>query len=384
MDQNSNKVILLGGNHHNGLGLVRSFGRNGICPYGIVIGKGAHNSFVTKSKYWEKTWSVDREDEAIDIMLSVFSNETKKPVVIPWSDGAAEAIDENYERLREYFILPSINEKQGAIIELMDKDRQIEYARQFGLKMLPSRIVRLEQEEAYEPDYPVILKAVSSIEGGKADMFICAGKNDYTQSLEVLKKRGYSRILAQKYLSGRREYVVTGAISSKRYSFSVVRHMRQWPPSFGTGSFSETVRGKKILDFCEYTLKKISESGYRGTIDFELFESDSGEFYLNEINWRSSGRNFVSKFTGVESAYMYYCDVTGKEYETEPAGRVHVYSMNEVTDIKHVLRRNISLVRWLSDLSKTKSFAIWDTSDMGPVVKRYMGMAQKFAGRNRS
>lgn len=32
-----NKVILIGGSHHNGLGLVRSFGVNGIRPYGIIV-----------------------------------------------------------------------------------------------------------------------------------------------------------------------------------------------------------------------------------------------------------------------------------------------------------------------------------------------------------
>ena len=35
--------------------------------------------------------------------------------------------------------------------------------------------------------------------------------------------------------------MVTGAITDNRYSFSVIKHIRQWPLHFGTGSFSETV-----------------------------------------------------------------------------------------------------------------------------------------------
>lgn len=38
MDIPKNKVILIGGNHHNGLGLVRCFGINKIFPYGIIVG----------------------------------------------------------------------------------------------------------------------------------------------------------------------------------------------------------------------------------------------------------------------------------------------------------------------------------------------------------
>lgn len=35
--KSSNKVILIGSNHHNGLGLVRSFGIHGIRPYGVLL-----------------------------------------------------------------------------------------------------------------------------------------------------------------------------------------------------------------------------------------------------------------------------------------------------------------------------------------------------------
>ena len=48
-----NKVILIGGDHHNGLGLARSFGINGIKPYGIIVTGRNKHSFISKSKYWE-------------------------------------------------------------------------------------------------------------------------------------------------------------------------------------------------------------------------------------------------------------------------------------------------------------------------------------------
>lgn len=47
-------VIIIGGNHHNPLGVVRSFGVNGIRPYGIIVTGQNKSSFVTKSRYWKK------------------------------------------------------------------------------------------------------------------------------------------------------------------------------------------------------------------------------------------------------------------------------------------------------------------------------------------
>lgn len=88
-----NKVILIGGNHHNGLGLARSFGVNGIKPYGIIVGEGAEHGFVRKSKYWAKTWVIKSDDEIVEFLLNAFQNEKEKPVVIPYSDGAAEEIE---------------------------------------------------------------------------------------------------------------------------------------------------------------------------------------------------------------------------------------------------------------------------------------------------
>ena len=44
------KTIVIGGNHHNTLGVIRSLGRKGVMPY-VILTSGDNNSFVLKSKY---------------------------------------------------------------------------------------------------------------------------------------------------------------------------------------------------------------------------------------------------------------------------------------------------------------------------------------------
>ena len=166
MDIPKNKVILIGGNHHNGLGLARSFGVNGIKPYGVIVGEGAEHGFVRKSKYWAKTWVIKSDDEIVEFLLSIFRDEKEKPVVIPYSDGAAEEIDLSLDRLKEYFLLPSIGGQQGKIAELMDKQKQVEFAQTYGIPMAKSCVVDLSDIRLPEDMiYPCIVKPVVSAEG---------------------------------------------------------------------------------------------------------------------------------------------------------------------------------------------------------------------------
>ncbi len=374
----SPKVILIGGNHHNGLGLAREFGRHGIRPYGLIVGQDSKRSFVRSSRYWEKTWYASTDVEAIETAVSLFDEETEKPVLIPWSDSAAEAIDLQLDSLSKQFILPSINNQQGEIARLMDKLAQTHFASEHGLKMLPSEIIDLTTDVmGIGIDMPVILKPVTSVEGKKSDMLICKNSDDLKSAVKVLREKSFSRILAQYYMPEREEYVLTGAISKLRSSFSVARRIRQWPPNFGTGSFSDFATSVSVTEFCTEVLNVLSDIGYSGPIDFELFGAASGELYVNEINWRSSGRNFVSLYTGVPSTFMWYCDVIGREFEAPLINTKNGYSMNEATDPKHVISRRISLLQWMKDVRRTNSFAVWAPDDPAPAFWRYLQMASK-------
>ena len=45
-----NKVLIIGGDHHNTLGVVESFAEKGIKPYVLIYEKNTH-SFVLRSKH---------------------------------------------------------------------------------------------------------------------------------------------------------------------------------------------------------------------------------------------------------------------------------------------------------------------------------------------
>ena len=375
-----NKVILVGSEHHNGLGLVRQFGVNGIKPYGIIVTDNLKWEFVHHSKYWEKVWIVKKEDEALDILFKEFVQEDEKPVIIPWSDGMAALIDNNYENLFKNFIIPSIANKGGMICELMDKQKQLEFCKKSGLRMLESQICVLDNQVSNIKStvkFPVILKPVESIEGEKLDIQVCNNSEELENSLTAFKKKRYKRILIQEYLEERIEYVLTGAVCGELQSFTLVSHIRQWPQNTGSGSFSIFDVSEDSMSYARSCLNILAKEGYCGNIDIEIFRDKDNNFYINELNWRCSGRNFVSLYTEIYSAYQYYNKVVGDTIDGCLVNNKEGYTMNEATDLRHVFFEKMPLGLWLSDLKKVNSFALWDRRDIQPTVMRYLYLLKK-------
>lgn len=380
-----NKVILMGSDHHNGLGLVRSFGVNGVNPIGIIICENTKKSFVCKSRYWEEVWCVKDEVEAIELLIRKYSDEKLKPVIIPWSDKMASVIDNNVNKLKLNFIIPSIGGQEGAICDLMDKQKQVEFCKVNGLNVLDSSIYVLEEGIALldNINYPVILKPVASVEGEKLDIKVCFSREELENSFDLFKQKNYSRVLVQRYLQERIEYVLTGAVAKNFISYTIVSHNRQWPNKTGSGSFSIFEVDELVKKYAEHCLEVIIEKGYEGTIDIEFFKDNQDNFYLNEINWRSSGRNFVSLYTEVYSAYQYYNKITGKRVESKLINEKQGYSMNEATDLRHVLCGRLGCVQWLKDLMKTGSYALWYKKDIKPTVFRYCYLVKELISRKK-
>ncbi len=369
-------VILIGNDDHNGLGLVRSFGLHGIKPYGIIIGENSRKGFLRYSKYWHKLWFIKHEEYLLDVLLSQhFSDKT---VLIPYSDGAARFIDLNLNKLSKYYLCPSINKKQGEIAHLMNKLEQTKLAKQLNLQTISSQTLEIAHP-VVSLSLPIIIKPLVSAEGNKQDIRICYTQQEMLDVIEEYRHKDYKNALVQTYLSQRTEYVLAGSILNEKFSFTLLSNIRVWPIERGTGCFSKFCLKEDVLRYARMIMQKLLELGYRGPIDIEFFQDDTGQFYLNEINWRSSGRNFVSLYNGVHSAYFYYCACT---HTPLPIGESLInnqegFSMNEATDLRHVIFRKLPLKTWINNWENTHSFALWYDKDLKPTLVRYFELFLK-------
>ena len=107
------KVVVIGGDHHNTLGVIRGLGEREVYP-DLALVTSSKMSFVDASKYISRKWKVKGDDEIVDLLISQYRDEKEKTVVICCSDTSSGVIDDNKDKLTPYFILPGA-EKQGKI-----------------------------------------------------------------------------------------------------------------------------------------------------------------------------------------------------------------------------------------------------------------------------
>lgn len=380
-----NKVILIGGNHHNGLGLARSFGVNGIKPYGVIVGEGAEHGFVRKSKYWAKTWAIKSDDEIVEFLLNAFQNEKEKPVVIPYSDGAAEEIDLNLDRLKEHFLLPSIGGQQGKIAELMDKKKQVEFAQTYGIPMAKSCVVDLNDIRLPEDMiYPCIVKPVVSAEGEKSDIRKCDTETQTVAYLQELREKGYHRFLVQEYLIYDTEYLMVGSISGQNQCWFNSKKIRVWPVVGGSSSCLQVTSENNVQEFFDEVRNAFGQVGYDGIFDVEALRVGE-KIYLNEINWRNSGTIysvFGSKVYYPVNWYYWKTENQSPENFIRTCLDDTVYTMDESLDLRHVACGNITLRQWLNDKKKARAFAIWNATDLKPTMVQYFHLLKELIKRH--
>ncbi len=370
------KMIIIGSsNNFNELGLVRSFGVNGITPYGIIICKKKQwkHDWLHLSRYWKKCYRVDSGKEAIDFLIKHFSDEKEKPCVTTPVDYIVQMIDENYGKLSSRFIFQNINNKEGEIIYYSNKLEQAELTRSLGFDSLSSEIIILNEfDENKKIDFPIILKPAACGEGSKDDIVICRNMSDMTTAIDVLKKKNYRRILCQKYLENRTEILAYGAVSKKfdLVSYTVLKNIRQWPESYGVGSYGTLILDQHIQEFVNKFYHAIMQFGYDGPLDTEIFkDNDTGNLYVSEYNWRSGGRNYTSLGTGVYSIVLWYLlhnniDISKYEIINKASG----YTMTESTDFNHVINGKITLKQRKKEFKNAMAHALIFKGDIIPAI----------------
>ena len=375
-----NKVLLIGENHHNILGAVRSFGVNGIYPYGIIVGNDSDKSFVRKSKYWKKTWTVTSEKNLIAFLLQKFDDEKLKIVIIPCSDSIAEIIDLNYDILKSKFILPSIDGKQGKIAELMDKQRQVEFAEKYNFLMAKSYIIELNNILLKDDIlYPCIIKPVVSTDGKKSDIKKISDKDEMMSEFIKLKNSGYCRVLVQEYLNYDAEYVMIGAIHDSKLAWFNSEKIRIWPVIGGSSSFLRINNDLVISDFYKKIRESLIDIKYDGCFDIDAF-CVNGKMYLNEINWRNSGAVYSTLASKVYYPVLWYYWTIGKNIPGDmkiTCDDKTICSMDESKDLRHVACKNISFKRWIKDHKQTKAFSLWNIRDIKPAIIQYIHLVKK-------
>ncbi|MGQ1909306.1 ATP-grasp domain-containing protein [Marinifilum sp. RC60d5] len=360
-----NKVIVLGFNHINALGIVRSLGEESIKP--ICVLYGSKSGMIFSSKYPSIVVHVDTVEEGLKFILDNFLNECLKPIIICSNDETASIIDKNYSKLKNDFYLPNA-QIDGRITALMDKIIISEVAEQFGF--VSPKSVLIDKNDSIPDDmvYPCFTKSIMTIKGGKKDVFLCGNK---VELADALKKVRSDKILLQQYIDKKNEICLQGlSINSGKqiYIPFIEKFFRFTKNEFGGYVYFEKFENQKE-EFRNNVHKLIEETQYSGLFSVEFLVDKSNNLFFTEINFRHDGFSYFTTTGGANLPYIWCKSLVNNSLEIEDVLLKDYFTgMNELTDFFQFVRtKKISVQKWINQCIKADSHLLYNKKDLGPL-----------------
>ena len=353
------KVIVIGGNHHNTLGLIRSLGKKGIKTVLILCSK-KNDSYVLKSRYILDHYLVHNYQDSIAILTDELVCDEKQ-VVICATDGAASVIDQHRDELKSHYVLPGI-QQQGGLNKIMDKEAMSQIAQSCGLRIPYSIVVRKTETDFSNIPFPCIIKPIKSIEGSKADISVCYDAEVFRKKLRNCHSKS---VQVQQYISKVFEYQLIGLSFGEVIIPGRSRIITQ-PLATNTGYLHyEHLDGTEPLEQCkEFMLK----TGYSGLFSMEFIRDAEGNDYFMETNFRNDGNSICVTEAGVNLPYIWYSlcknpNLSLESFETEIK---EIYVMPEFDEIRLWSANKISFSRLWKEMKQANAFMEYDPEDPAP------------------
>ena len=354
------KIIVLGSDHHNTLGVIRGLGERGLMSDLILVDNG--RCFVDKSKYIKNSWKVSCDTEAIRLLKELYANERTPPVVICCSDALSGLVDEHHDELQPLFRLPGAN-LQGRIAELMNKKSMSDLAIEIGLTIPPTYYLKDDCKGINQISLPCIIKPMESRKGRKSDIQICRNQN---QLSDYINHHDVNNIQIQAFIDKDFEYQLIGCATKDEIIIPGVSKILR-PCKGSNTSFLHYIPLEEGFCEIEKCYEYVRRTGYHGLFSMEFLRDKQGKDYFMEINFRNDGNAICVTAAGISLPYIWYLDCIGEDFSKEVNKPIRsVYVMPDVAELKLLFTGQINPWQFISDLWKTDRFMEYDKNDKKP------------------
>lgn len=371
MDMDKNKidciqVAVIGGAHHNTLGVVRALGEQGIRKENIhvlLIGDHLTNrNIISASKYvLEKNVSHDESYDKIVGWLTKLAEDEKKRAVICCADGATEVVISNTQELSDRFFLPS---SKTDICRLMEKNVQDAIAVSCGLHVPQSTII-IKGNNFEWNRFPCITKPLKSVFGaGKQDICIASSYSELASALEIIEAE---QVQIQEFISKKMEFQLIGCSLNGGETIIIpgyTKILRQ-PRNTNTGYLEYLpIEG---FDYDKEAVKKfIRKIGYSGLFSIEFIRDENNTDYFLEINMRNDGNAYCVKSAGVNLPFIWCYYLTYNRLPNVPTSFTKpIRFIPDFNDLKVALEQKC-VREWMTDFIKADSHSIFNSKDIRP------------------
>lgn len=358
------KAIVIGSKSVNAVGLIRSLGK---C-YVDVTFMSTYSKI--ESKYTKEYIRLPDDRKKWLAVLKQYGEENKeKAGIFPTDDDTAFWLDDNYEALQQYFIVPHA---KGKLRTLADKSVMNEIAKKTELNV-PDFIKLSLAESERKNQYPIILKPYAGYAGSKGDILICHNDNEYTNAIHVLKKQGYKEVLLQQLLDdpNQEEIGLMGmALKNGQVVIpGIIHKIRSYPT--GKGSTSYARFSSDMTEINEEKIKRfVSVTGYVGIFDIEMIKA-YGKYWFIEINYRNGQYGYTPTAAGYNLPVNWVYGMKNKKVE-KCNNLQEIYYINERDDYRHVKEGTINKKEWLKEFHAASAYGIYCPGDQRPFIRQYV------------
>lgn len=370
MKKDCKKVIVVGNNHHNTLGLVRSLGRGGFYVICLVVDKGIKHSFVAKSKYI-KVFRLFSSFEMVMDYLKTQQMDFRVPI-FSTSDEVAEFLDLHYEELSKNYLLNNCGHKQGCISHWMNKEIMLAKAQECGLRIPKGLIVKTKASEIdllQDFVFPCVIKPHKSSEAGKTNFRIC---RDFQQLKNALLEIANvcNQAIVQEYINRDYEFLMMGMRSSRTGEIVLpggLHKLRVCKQTKSLGMLAYAYTTPDIEPSIDVNaLKRFLESiEYDGIFSVEFMIAQDKAYFL-EINLRNDGTQFCFEGAGVNLPLLWVESERDEDISHLQQILDEKYCMVEINYVKNMNWTHP--ITAIKEWKNTQLFALTDKNDIRPAL----------------
>lgn len=300
----------------------------------------------------------------MDFLINYAQEQVCKPVLFRSADPYVEFIDTYLDVLSEYYLIRS---EKGVWSNLMDKD----YLNSLCIEK------QILVPETFKVVDPCIVKPVDSpsvMSKFKQKMFKCYSETELNEEI-IRSNQLNEEVLIQRIIPGFDDNVYTYDAylnkESKVTHWITCNKQRQYPINFGASGYTNQYYLPILHDIGSSLLEEI---GYKGFPEIEFKkDTDTGIYYLIEINVRKTTLNVLLDKSGINFPYIAYCDLLNIESPVYKADYNRVYAFQylfeDILACKDYLKTNqLTFTDILKSLMVKKAFAIWLHKDIEPAL----------------
>ena len=337
---------------------MRALGRRGYRIELVTIGS-LHKNYIASSKYVSVHHALADIKELASYLL--YRKQTKeKEIIISCADMVTEHLNMHYDQHAKRYILPGV-EKQGRMVNLMDKTTMIEMAARHGIEA--PRIWKLPKDKD-NVTFPCITKSYLSSRGGKTDIVICRNR----EQLDAFIADNTDEVFVQPYIDKKEEVQFIGCSLNGGEDIIIpgMTKVLRSQPNTNTGFLEYRPIDSFYKDVVERSKAYIRGCGYSGLFSIEFLRGKDDKVYFLETNFRNDGNAFCVTASGVNLPVIWVKACLNEDYPSELHTPKSIVMMPEFQDFKLVLQRKLSLSKWLKDLRRTKAFMEYVKYDKRP------------------